>query len=115
MINDLEESLTQRPLQQIKSSHQLSTIIELERNQLLTYLQCQYKFYKLPVFFLAGNRSYVSYVEGSTAWLYECPRFLQQLYKVDRCFDCILIHFKDTLLFFTLILLHDKHMTMLLQ
>ena len=37
------------------------------------------------------------YVEGSTAWLYDCLHFLSPIYKADRCFDRILIHFKDTL------------------
>ena len=64
---------------------------------------------------LARNRSNFSYLEGSTAWLYDCPHFLSQLYKADCCFDCIPIHFGYTLHFFTLILLRNKHMTMLLQ
>ena len=37
------------------------------------------------------------YVEGSTAWLYDCPHFLFPLYKADRCFDRIPLHFKDTI------------------
>ena len=39
------------------------------------------------------------YVEGSTAWLYDCPHFLSPLYKADRFFDRIPIHFKDTLMY----------------
>ena len=49
-------------------------------------------------FLLTGNRSNFLYVEGSTAWSYDCPHFLSLLYKADRCFDRIPIHFKDTLL-----------------
>ena len=48
-------------------------------------------------FLLTGNRSNFLYVEGSTAWLYDCPYFLSPLYKADRCFDRIPIYFKDTL------------------
>ena len=48
---------------------------------------------------LTGNRSNFSYVEGSTAWFYDCPHFLSPLYKEDRCSDCIPIHFKFTLMY----------------
>ena len=54
---------------------------------------------QLAGFLLTGNRSNFLYVEGSTAWLYDCPHFLSPLYKADRCFDCIPIHFKDTLMY----------------
>ena len=54
---------------------------------------------QLAGFLLTGNRSNFLYVEGSTAWLYDCPRFLSPLYKADRCFDRIPIHFKDTLMY----------------
>ena len=50
-------------------------------------------------FLLTGNRSNFLYVECSTAWLYDCPQFLSPLYKADRCFDRIPIHFKDTLMY----------------
>ena len=48
--------------------------------------------------FLYGIRSNFLYVEGSTAWLCDCPHFLSPLYKADRFFDRIPIHFKDTLM-----------------
>ena len=48
-------------------------------------------------FLLTGNRSNFLIVEGSTAWLYDCPHFLSPLYKADCCFDRIPIHYKDTL------------------
>ena len=54
---------------------------------------------QLAGFLLTGNRSSFLYVEGSTAWLYDCPHFLSPLYKADRCFDRIPIHFKDTLMY----------------
>ena len=54
---------------------------------------------QLAGFLLTGNRSKFLYVEGSTAWLYDCPHFLSPLYKADRCFDRIPIHFKDTLMY----------------
>ena len=48
---------------------------------------------------LTRNRSNFFYVDCSTAWLYDCPHFLSPLYKFDRCFDHIPIHFKDTLVY----------------
>ena len=54
---------------------------------------------QLAGFLLTGNRSNFLYVEGSTAWLYDCPHFLSPLYKADRCFERIPIHFKDTLMY----------------
>ena len=54
---------------------------------------------QLAGFLLPGNRSNFLYVEGFTAWLYGCPHFLSPLYKADRCFDRIPIHFKDTLMY----------------
>ena len=54
---------------------------------------------QLAGFFLRGNRSNFLYVEGSTAWLYDCQHFLSPLYITDRCFDRIPIHFKDALMY----------------
>ena len=54
---------------------------------------------QLAGFLLTGNRSNFLYVEGSTAWLYDCHHFLSPLYKADRWFDCIPIHFKETLMY----------------
>ena len=53
---------------------------------------------QLAGFLLTGNRSNFLYVEGSTAWLFDCPRFLSPLYKADRCFDSIPKHFRDNLM-----------------
>ena len=54
---------------------------------------------QLAGFLLTGTRSNFLYVEGSAAWLYDCSHFLSPLYKTDRCFDCIPIHFEDTLMY----------------
>ena len=54
---------------------------------------------QLAGFLLTGNRSNFLYVEGSTAWLYDCPHFLSPLNIADRCFDRIPIHSKDTLMY----------------
>ena len=54
---------------------------------------------QLTRFLLIGNRSKFPYVEGSTAWLYDCPHFLSPLYKADRCFNRFVIHYKDTLMY----------------
>ena len=52
---------------------------------------------QLARFLLTGNRSNFLYVEGSTAWLYDCALFLSPLYKAERCFERIPLHYKDTL------------------
>ena len=65
----------------------LHTICELERNQLFTPTTCRVLF------------KYFLYVEGSTAWCYDCPHFLSPLYKADRCFDRIPVHLKYTLMY----------------
>ena len=83
----------------VQELNTLHTKCELERNQLLTKLAMSVQNPQLAGFFLTGNRSNFLYVEGSTAWLYDCPHFLSLLYKADRCFDRIPIHFKDTLMY----------------
>ena len=74
----------------------LHTVCEQERNQLLTKLALSVQNHSLAGFLLTGNRSNFLYVEGSTAWLYDCPHFLSPLYKANRCFDRIPLHFEDT-------------------
>ena len=91
-INHVFRSMT---VQELNTLH---TICELERNQLLTILAMSVQYPQLAGFLLTGNRSNFLYVEGSTAWFYDCPHFLSSLYKADRCFDRIPIHFKDTLM-----------------
>ena len=92
-INHVFRSMT---VQELNTLH---TICELERNQLPTILAMSVQNPQPAGFPLTGNRSNFLYVEGSTAWLYDCPHFLSPLYKADRCFDRIPIHFKDTLMY----------------
>ena len=80
----------------VQELNTLHTICELDRNQLLTILAMSVQNPQLAGYLLTGNRSNFLYVEGSTAWLYDCPHFL---YKADRCFDRIPIHYKDTLMY----------------
>ena len=75
-INHVFRSMT---VQELNTLH---TICELERNQLLTKLAMSIQNPQLASFLLTGNRSNFLYVEGSTAWLYDCPK-----------------HFEDTLMY----------------
>ena len=75
----------------------LHTVCELEPNQLLTKLATLVQNPQLAGSLLTGNRSNFLHVEGSSAWLYACPHFLSPLYKTDRCFVRIPLHFKETL------------------
>ena len=77
----------------------LHTVCELERTQLLTILAMSVKNPQLAGFLLTQNRSNFLYVEGSTAWLYDCPHFLSPLYITDKCYDRIPIHYKDTVMY----------------
>ena len=72
-INHVFCSMT---VQELKTLH---TICELERNQLLTILAMSVQNPQLAGFLRTGNRSNFLYVEGSTAWLYDCPHFLSPL------------------------------------
>ena len=85
-INHVIKSMT---VQELNTVH---TVCELERTQLLTILAMSVKNPQLAGFLLTGNRSNFLYVEGSTAWLYDCPHFISPLYKADKCFDRIPIH-----------------------
>ena len=78
-INHVFRSMT---VQELNTLH---TICELERNQLLTILAMSVQNPQLAGFLLTGNRSNFLYVEGPTAWLYDCSHFLSPLYKADRC------------------------------
>ena len=83
-------------VQELKTLH---TICELERNQLFTKLAMSVPNPQLAGFLLTGNCSNFSYVaKAQLLGLHDCPHFLSPLYKTDRCFDRIPIHFKDTLL-----------------
>ena len=54
---------------------------------------------QLAGFLLTGNRSNFLHVEGSTAWLYDCPHFISPLYKADKCVDRIPIHYRETIMY----------------
>ena len=82
------------------TSQELNTrqlVCELEQNQLFTMPAMSVRNPQLAGFLLTGNRSKFLYVEGSSAWPNDCPQFLSPIFKGDRCFDCIPLHFKDIL------------------
>ena len=83
----------------VQELNTLQTVCELERTQLLTMLATSIKKPQLAGFVLTGNRSNFLYVEGSTAWLYDCPHFKSPLYKADKCFDRIPIHYRETIMY----------------
>ena len=106
-INHVFRSTT---VQELKTLH---TICELERNQLHTILAMSVQNPQLAVFLLTGNRSNFLYVEGSTAWLYDCPHFLS-LYT--RLIDALIVYLSTLkILLCTSTSLQDKLMTMLPQ
>ena len=92
-INHVFKSMT---VQELNTLH---TVCELERTQLLTILAMSVKNPQLAGFLLTGNCSNFLYVEGSTAWLYDCPHFISPLYKADKCFDRIPIHYRETIMY----------------
>ena len=92
-INHVFKTLT------VQELNTLQTVCELERTQLLTIIAMSIKNPQLGGFLLTGNRSNFLYVEGSTAWLYDCPHFISPLYKADKCFDRIRIHYRETIMY----------------
>ena len=72
-INHVFKSMT---AQELKTLH---TVCELERTQLLTILAMSVKNPQLAGFLLTRNCSNFLYVEGSTAWLYDCPQLISPL------------------------------------
>ena len=58
----------------------LHTNCEVESTQLLTIPAMSDKKPQLAGFLLTQNLSNILYVEGSTAWLYDCPRHLFLIY-----------------------------------
>ena len=54
---------------------------------------------QLAGFLLTQNRSNFLYVEGSTAWLYDCPHHLSPLYIADQCYDKIPVNYLDTVMY----------------
>ena len=57
----------------VQELNTLHTLCGLERSHLLTILAMSVKNPQLASFLLTGNRSNFLYVEGSIAWLYDCP------------------------------------------
>ena len=51
---------------------------------------------QLTRYHLTGNRSNLVYVEGSTAWLFDCPQFLSPLFEADKCFDRVPIRYQNS-------------------
>ena len=92
-INHVFRSMT------VQELNILQTTCKLELNQLLTILAMSVQNPELAGCLLTGNRSSFLYIEGSTAWHYDCPHFLSPLYKADRFFGRIPIHLKDTLMY----------------
>ena len=96
----------------VQELNTLHTVCELERNQLFTVLAMSVQIPQLAGFLLTGNRSNFLYIEGSTAWLYDCPHFLlHYTLPIDVSIEFLFIS-KTPLC--TLILFQDKPMTMLL-
>ena len=83
----------------VQKLNTLHTVCESERTQLLTILAMSVKNPQLAGVLLTGNRSNFLYVEGSTAWLYDCPHFISPLYRADKCFDRILIQYRETIMY----------------
>ena len=50
-------------------------------------------------FLLTGNRSNFLCIEGSKAWLYDCPHFILPLYRTDNCFDRIPLHYRENIMY----------------
>ena len=71
----------------------------MERFQLLTILAICVKHPQLAGFLLTQNRSSFSYVEGSSAWLYDCPYHLTPLYIVEQCYDKIAVNCLETVMY----------------
>ena len=92
-INHVFKSMT---VQELNTLH---IVCELKKTQLLTLLAMPVKIPQLAGFLLTGNRSIFLYVEGSTAWLYDFPHFISPLYRADKCFDRIPIHYRETVMY----------------
>ena len=46
-----------------------------------------------------GNFSKFLCIEGSTAWLFDCPRFFSPLIEADKSFDSLPIYHQDTVVY----------------
>ena len=83
----------------VQEINTLHTVCDLERTQLLTILAMSVKNPQLAGFLLPGNCSNYLYVEGSTAWLYDCPHFISPLYRADKSCDRIPIHYRESIMY----------------
>ena len=54
---------------------------------------------QLGDYILTENRSNFLFLEGSTAWLKDCPQFPSPLYGVKKCFDRIAINYEYSVLY----------------
>ena len=70
----------------VQELNTLQTVCELGRTQLLTILAKSVKNPQLAGFLL-------------TDWLYDCPHFISPLYRADKCFDRISIHYRETIMY----------------
>ena len=77
----------------------LHTICEVERTQLLTILAMSVKNPQLAGFLLTQNRINFLKIEGSTAWLYDCPHHLSPLYIADQWYDKLSVKYLDTVMY----------------
>ena len=77
----------------------LHTFCEVETTQLLTILAMFPKNPQLAGFLLTQNRSNFLYVEGSTAWLYDCPHHLSPLCIAEQCYGKIPVNSLDTVMY----------------
>ena len=85
----------------IAESNTLHTICcEIEKgSQILTILAMSVKKQQLAGFFPTQYRSNFLYVEGSTAWLYECPLHLPLLSIAEQWYDKIPVNYLDAVMY----------------
>ena len=92
-INHVFESMS------VAELNTLHTICEVTRTQLSTILEMSVKNPKFAGSILTQNRSKFLYVEGSTAWLCDCPHHLSPLYIAEQCYDKIPGNYLDTVMY----------------
>ena len=77
----------------------LHTICEVERSQRLIILAMSVKKPRLAGFILTQNWGNFLYVEGSTAWLYDCPHHISPSYIAEHGYDKIPVRYLDTVMY----------------
>ena len=77
----------------------LHTTCEVEGTQLLTIDPRYVKNSHLVGFRLTQNCINFLYVEGSTTWLYDCPRHLSIFYKAEHSYDKIPFFYLDRVMY----------------